>query len=153
RRRAGGASPRPGREPAIRSHPHTLRRCLPRRGLRSVGRLLDALPLGLHLHRLLRIGPPPHQLPRTPIHPGATTSPVLAAGEAFGSESTNSVAPAATPAIPMTNPTLATVCCVLPEEISPVLSGGHGPPWHALFRSLYVERAMTPVMAKVTSPA
>lgn len=85
--------------------------------------------------------------------PGATKTAALEDGVDLGSDRTNSVAPAAAPMTPTASATFATVCCVLPEEISPSLSDGHGPPWHALLKSLYVERAMMPVTANVAMPA
>src|SRR6516164_8799635 len=92
------------------------------------------------------LGPPDHQDPLSPAHPGETTRPVLWTGAPLGIDSTNSVTPAPTPRTPSTRPTFATVSWVLPEEISPALLEGHGPPPHAPFRSLYVEFAMAPKM-------
>src|ERR1700691_5436181 len=88
---------------------------------------------------------------------GATTSEVLGAAGAVGELPprlrTRSVAPAAMPAMPTTRPTLATVSCVLPLEMSLDLSGGQALPGHALWRLWYVDFSMAPKMPKTANPA
>src|SRR5579864_8859868 len=94
-----------------------------------------------------------HKLPRTPTYAGETISPVLVALLSALRERTNNVVPAAAPMSPKASPTLATVCCVLPDETSSALLAGHGPPPQAALRSSYVERDITPATANVTRPA
>src|SRR5579864_2184580 len=94
-----------------------------------------------------------HRFPPSPIHPGDTVTFAACGRSPVRVESTNSVTPAAAPTIAKASPTLAAASADLPDEISPDLLAGQGPPAQAPLRSSYVERAIDPNMANVANPA
>ena len=97
-----------------------------------------------------------HSAPRNPTKLGDTTRdvpPPAGASDLPPRLTAKSVAPATTPPIPTARPTLATVCCVLPFEMSLALLGGQTLPGQALWSPPNVELSIAPKMAKTANPA